>query len=149
MPMKTALLCLISFVLMLSLTHAHADDRAKQRAEDRIFTQMEKYEAWQEEIERELETLWDRAERLRQMGQVTRHSGKLAPFAKQFVAQEKKVERSRDKGWRILSRIQRACERIAEQWPPAPPECQEEYQALRDFQLRTRKRVIEAGDHAG
>ena len=136
-------------LLVLFASSAFADDRAKQRAEARIFTQIEKYEAWQEEVDRALEALWDRAERLRQMSQRTQHSGKLAPFQNQYEAQWKQVDRTREKGRRILSRIKRACEQIAEQWPPAPPECQEEYQALRDFYRHTRKRKVETWDYLG
>ena len=138
-----AWLCIASLVLV-SVIDAHADDRAKQRAEAHIFTQIEKYEAWQEEIERELEALWDRAERLRQMGQRTQHSGKLAPFQESFSAQSGKVRRSRDKGYRILSRIRRACQQIKERWPPEPPECQEEFPVLLRFHNRLSTRQSDA-----
>ena len=79
-----AWLCMTGLVLVLSLTNARADDRAKQRAEARIFTQMEKYEAWQEEVESELEELW-------------RHTD-TGPYSKQFSAQWKKVDMTQGKG---------------------------------------------------
>ena len=128
-----AWLCIASLVLV-SVIDAHADDRAKQRAEARIFTQMEQYEAWQEEVESELERLRGHTE--------------AGPYSKQFSAQWEKVNMTRRKGRRILLRINRACEQIAERWPPAPPECQEERRELQRFFFDTHSRQSDIDDMA-
>ncbi len=139
-------LCGTGLVFMLSLTNANADDGARQRTEARIFTQFEKYEAWQEEVDSELEELWRRVENVRQIGQITQIYDRIEPFVKQYEAQWKQVDMTQKKGRRILLRIDRACEQIAEQWPPAPPECQEELRELWRFLRDTNTRQSEIGD---
>lgn len=134
---------IVSLILVLPLTHAHADDRAKQRAETRLFTQMEKYEAWQEEVDAALDELSRRA------GNVRRSSGDARARAiEQYYVQHDTVKISQSKGSRILSRIRRACEQIAKKWPPEPPECQEELPELRRFRSETSTRRSRTYDHA-
>ena len=142
---KTVLLCITILVLVLSLTDVHADDRAKQRAESRIFTQMEKYEAWQEEVDSELDEL------MRQAGNYRRTRGNEAAEARawqHYLAQDHAVDISQSKGSRILSRIRRACQQMAERWPPESFACQEEFPELVRFHRRTSTRRGEAYDYA-
>ena len=132
-------------VLVASLADARADDRARQRTEARTATQYEKFEAWQEEMDSELDEL------LRRAGNLRRSGGRRAAeewARQQYEAQEQAVKIVRGKGSRLLSRIRRACQQMAERWPPEPPECQEELHALVYFLNRTLTRQSEAYDSA-
>ena len=136
---KAALILLVLFA-----SSAFADDRAKQRAEARLFTQIEKYEAWQDEVDRALDEL------MRQAGNYRRTRGNEAAKARawqHYLAQDDAVEISQDKGSRILSRIRRACQQMAERWPPESFACQEEFPELVRFHNSTTTRRAEAYDY--
>ena len=133
----------LSWAVMAVSSDARADDRARQRTEARIITQSEKYEAWQEEVESELEELWRRAENLKQINRITQIRDRHKPFEDRYWAQWEKIDMTQKKGHRILSRIRQACQRIEERWPPAPPECQEELSEFQRFYNDTQTRQSE------
>ena len=131
-------------LLVLFASSAFADDRAKQRTEARIFAQIEKYEAWQEEVDSALDEL------MRQAGNYRRARGNKAAATRawqQYLAQDDAVDISQSKGSRILSRIRRACQQMAERWPPESFACQEEFPELVRFHRRTSTRRGEAYDY--
>ena len=136
----------LSWAVMVVSSDVRADDRARQRTEARIITQSEKYETWQEEIDGELEELWRRKENLKQINRITQKYYRIEPFVKPYEDQWEKVDMTQQKGHRILLRIDRACQRIKERWPPEPPECQEELSEFWRFYRDTQGRQSEIGD---
>lgn len=119
------ILC-VGWLLAAPVFADDADDRARQRAEERIMQQIAAFEAWREKADAQIDSLLQFAQYYRRI--LSLHgpnNASVEAAGASYVIESDSSQRVQDEGQRIRKRITRACERMGERWP-LPFECEEE-----------------------